>query len=133
MAGDSIHPVAPPGRPLASKGGQGPPDGAGPRPARQDLPAAGPGWPASAPIPAGSGESEPVNQAVEVLNEYVQSVNRDLQFSVDEASGRTVIKVLDAETQEVVRQIPSEEILALARHLREAMETAKGLILEVEA
>jgi flagellar protein FlaG len=42
---------------------------------------------------------------------------RSLSFRVDEASGRTVITVLDATTQEVVRQIPSEEVLALARAL----------------
>jgi flagellar protein FlaG len=42
---------------------------------------------------------------------------RSLIFRVDEASGRTVITVLDATTQEVVRQIPSEEVLVLARAL----------------
>jgi flagellar protein FlaG len=42
---------------------------------------------------------------------------RRLRLQVDELSGRTVITVLDAETNEVVRQIPSPELLAVVRHL----------------
>jgi flagellar protein FlaG len=47
-----------------------------------------------------------------------------LSFRVDESSGRTVITVLDATTREIVRQIPSEEVLALAR----AIETSGALL-----
>lgn len=60
-----------------------------------------------------------LSQAVSEINSYVQTIRRELQFSIDETLGRTVIKVLDADTHEVVRQIPSEEVLALARHLRQ--------------
>jgi flagellar protein FlaG len=60
-----------------------------------------------------------VSEAVSSLNDYVQQVNRTLQFSVDERSGQTIIRVMDAETREVIRQIPPEEVLALARHLGE--------------
>lgn len=60
-----------------------------------------------------------LQQSVIRLNEFVQHLNRELQFSIDETSGRTVIKVIDAETSEVIRQIPSEELLELARHLEE--------------
>jgi flagellar protein FlaG len=51
------------------------------------------------------------------LNDYVQSVQRALEFSVDEQTGATVITVLDAETHEVIRQIPPQEVLAVAREL----------------
>ena len=54
------------------------------------------------------------------LNELMAERERSLRFRVDEASGRTVITVLDATTHEVVRQIPSEELLALARAPRDA-------------
>jgi flagellar protein FlaG len=47
----------------------------------------------------------------------MSETQRSLRFQVDELSGRTVITVLDAETQEVVRQIPSPELLAVMRHL----------------
>jgi flagellar protein FlaG len=62
--------------------------------------------------------------AVRRLNELMAQRQRDLSFHVDEASGRTVITVRDARTSEVVRQIPSEEVLALAR----ALEDARGLL-----
>ena len=59
---------------------------------------------------------------VESLNNYLQTVQRDLQFSVDDASGRTVITVMDSENKEVIRQIPPESVLALADTLREGGE-----------
>lgn len=71
-------------------------------------------------------ESEPrqsdedkIQASVTRLNEYVQNYHRELQFNVDEQSGRTVIKVVDAETDEVIRQIPAEEMLVLAQQLAE--------------
>ncbi len=51
----------------------------------------------------------------EGIAHFVKSVNSNLQFRVDEASGRTVVTVLDGETQEVIRQVPSEELLRMAR------------------
>lgn len=55
--------------------------------------------------------------AVSKLNEYVQNSRRDLHFSLDKDSGRVVVKVVDSETREVIRQIPSEEVIALAQGL----------------
>ena len=64
-------------------------------------------------------EQEKVEQAVEDINDHFQSMGRDLSFYVDEDSGRTIITVIDAETQEIVRQIPPEEVLDLAMHLQD--------------
>jgi flagellar protein FlaG len=58
-----------------------------------------------------------VERAVQRLSELVSETQRSLRFQVDEISGRTVITVLDAETNEVVRQIPPPEFLAVVRHL----------------
>jgi flagellar protein FlaG len=58
-----------------------------------------------------------VERAVRRLTELMSETQRSLRFQVDELSGRTVITVLDAETQEVVRQIPPPEFLAVVRHL----------------
>lgn len=66
---------------------------------------------------AGEASGEALQGAVKRLSDYLQRVRRELQFSVDEASGRTVIRVIDASTEEVIRQIPPEEVLALARYL----------------
>ena len=60
-----------------------------------------------------------VEEIVEGLNEFAQKIERQLEFSVDEYSGRTVIKVIDAVTKEVVRHIPAEEVLAMQRRLDE--------------
>ena len=58
-----------------------------------------------------------ISSAVDNLNQYVQTIRRELEFSIDENSGRTVIKVLDAETKEVIRQIPPEEVVSLSQNL----------------
>ncbi|HKK13628.1 MAG TPA: flagellar protein FlaG [Gammaproteobacteria bacterium] len=85
--------------------------------------------------PAAGGQSLPqagsadVHQAVSRLNDHIQKLNRELQFSVDKASGRTIIKVVDPKTKEVVREIPPKEVLALAR----AIGREGGVLLKVQA
>lgn len=71
-----------------------------------------------------------LEQAIADLSGYIQNVQRNLQFDVDDDSGHTVIRVVDAETDEVIRQIPSEEVLALARHLKGVSEAEQGLFLK---
>jgi len=63
-----------------------------------------------------------VEKAIEDINDHLQSIGRDLSFSVDNDSGRTIIKVMDSETDEVIRQIPSEEVLNLAQYLQDASD-----------
>ena len=65
-----------------------------------------------------------VRQAVNRINEVVQSVQRDLSFNMDEGSGKYVIRVVDTESGELIRQIPTEEVLAIASQLREFQEDA---------
>lgn len=81
-------------------------------------------------LPSGSNQvsAEELQNVVKRLNEHVQMVNRDLQFSVDEQSGRSVIRVVNAETQELVRQIPSEEILRISQYIKEQTDEVSGLI-----
>ena len=64
-------------------------------------------------------EAEPIEDVVSNLNDLVRNLQRELRFSVDTKSGDTIIKVVDRETDEVVRQIPSEEIVALRQRLEE--------------
>ena len=73
-------------------------------------------------------KTQRLENSVSELNAIVQSVQRDLQFSIDEFSGDTVIKVLDTKTDEVIRQIPSEEVLALTRNI----ESLKGVLFSAE-
>lgn len=62
---------------------------------------------------------EHLQKAVVAISEYVQSINRDLEFSVDEETERTVIKVIDSASGKLIRQIPDEVFLELARKLND--------------
>lgn len=77
----------------------------------------------------GKSEEERVKEATERINEFIESVSRDLEFSVDKDTNRTVVKVLARESGEVIRQIPAEEVLKIARMLDEL----KGLIIREKA
>ena len=70
-----------------------------------------------------------LEKAVKDLSRGVQNLQRSLQFSIDESSGRTVIKVVDKNTQEVIRQIPEEQVLELAARL----DKNAGVLLKDEA
>lgn len=63
--------------------------------------------------------NDSIKAAVEELSDFAKASNRQLNFSVDENSDRAVVKVTDAESGEVIRQIPSEEVLKLSERLRD--------------
>lgn len=65
---------------------------------------------------------------VDEMNESVRSADRDIAFQLDDDSGRVVINVTERETGKVIRQIPSEEALALA----EQLEQARSLLFKTE-
>ena len=73
-------------------------------------------------------ETVDLGKVVSDLNNFVQSVRRELEFSIDEHSGHTVITVINAETEEIIRQIPPEEVIALA----EAMQDDRSVLLKVK-
>jgi flagellar protein FlaG len=58
-----------------------------------------------------------VEQAAAVLQEFAQSVRRDINFRVDDGSGQLVVKVTDQQSGNLIRQIPSEEALQIAENL----------------
>ncbi|MCW8957068.1 MAG: flagellar protein FlaG [Gammaproteobacteria bacterium] len=74
-----------------------------------------------------------LTEVVAELNNHVQSIKRDLHFSIDDASGNTVIRVVNSETEELVRQIPSEEVLRISQTIKEQSENLSGLIFEISA
>lgn len=61
-----------------------------------------------------------LDEIADEFNNYVQNVRRELQFSVDDDSGRVIITVIDSESQEVIRQIPPEDISNIRTQLRNA-------------
>ena len=64
-------------------------------------------------------QQEQLDDAVSQLNSYVQTVQRDLQFEVNNDLGQTVVRVVDQQTQEVIRQIPDEVAVRLAEKLQQ--------------
>ncbi|MBH0042946.1 flagellar protein FlaG [Pseudoalteromonas sp. SWXJZ10B] len=64
-------------------------------------------------------EREKLEQMAQQLQDFMGEMNRSLQFKVDEDSGRDVIKVLDKNSGEVIKQYPSEEVLSLVSKLSE--------------
>ncbi len=70
-----------------------------------------------------------LSSAVQKINDFIRIMERDLEFRVDEETARTIVTVRDGETGEIIRQIPSEEVLRLAENLEEA----RGLLVKTEA
>ncbi len=78
----------------------------------------------SLPAARAAAAAQDLERALRTLNESMAAAQRNLSFRVDKGSGRTVITVVDASTHEVIRQIPSEEVLAVSQ----ALEAASGLL-----
>jgi len=60
---------------------------------------------------------EAVAKAAEQIQTFVKEMGRNLDFSIDETTGYNVVKVVNPDTNEVVRQLPSEELLKIARSM----------------
>lgn len=68
-------------------------------------------------------------RAVEEINRTIQVFARDLEFTVDPQTHNTIVKVIDRQTKEVLRQMPSEEALAIAH----ALDKLQGLMIKQKA
>ncbi len=105
-------------------------------PARRVVPDERPS-PPSAPSPVEAASApvsvpapEQVKQAAQMINKAIQTFSSNLEFSVDDAAvGKTVVKVVDKETGDMIRQIPSEEALDIAR----ALDRLQGLLIRRQA
>lgn len=74
-------------------------------------------------------QAQAIREKVASLNDHMQNLNRKLQFSVDELSGETVVKVIDSETDKLIRQVPAQELL----DVKNAINEYRGVILETKA
>jgi flagellar protein FlaG len=75
-----------------------------PEPARQ--------IPAAAPV-----EVRKIESVTKQIDSFLRSMNRSLQFRLDDSSGRMVVSICDSETGEVIRQVPGEDALRIAQSL----------------
>ncbi|MET3130589.1 flagellar protein FlaG [Oxalobacteraceae bacterium GrIS 1.11] len=121
MSIDSIGTAAPP-RPSERDSTPAPVNGAPPAAPVLSRAAVKP----TAPVPT----LDQVTRAVSDLNKSAQANQRNIEFSVDKDSKRTLVKVVDQKTGEVLRQMPSAEALEIAKSLD---EHAKGLLIKQTA
>lgn len=76
-----------------------------------------------------SGRMSSPSARAQIAQEITQADTSTLEFSIDAESDRLVVKIIDSATGELVRQIPMEEMLALAK----ALGRLKGLLLQTKA
>ena len=108
-------------------------------PALQSAPKAGPAadaGPAPAPVQGRFEVNEKqvisrseLEHSIELLNAALQKQNRDIAFSVDQSTGKDVVRVTSSQTGEVIRQLPYEETLQFVRNLEQMV----GLIFDQRA
>lgn len=72
---------------------------------------------------------ERMREVTKHINQTIRELARNIEFSVDEASGATIVRVIDQDTHEVIRQMPSEEALAISKNLDRMM----GLLIRDKA
>ena len=94
-----------------------------PAPAPEIRPAASP--PAEKKEPA----AKEIRQAVEQVRKQVEAkAPNELSFSIDQETGRSVVRIVDRKTGEVLRQIPAQEMLDIAK----SIDKMQGLLLKQE-
>lgn len=77
--------------------------------------------------------SEDLQRAVSEVKDYIQSFRRDLNLNYDDETGLLVIKVIDRDTEEVVRQIPPEEVLSFIHNMLRLADGREGVLLKEKA
>ena len=87
--------------------------------------------PAQAPVAAQAPPpTDDVRKAADQANAALQrTASSDLQFSVEGDNKQVVVRVVDSQTREVIRQIPSEEMVAISK----AMDNLSGLLIQQKA
>ena len=78
---------------------------------------------------AGVPDRETLLQAVDEVQKAIAPVAQNLLFSIDDDTGRTIVKIVDSQTDEVIRQMPSEEVLAISK----AIDKLQGLLIKQQA
>ena len=98
-------------------------------PVAVSVPAPAPDQAAARPVPAEQPSRQEVEQAAGKIKEFLNPSSESLEFSVEHDSGRVLVRVVDAQTKQVIRQMPSEELLAIARGL----DRMQGLLISKKA
>ena len=102
---------------------------------RQSVAGKGQELPSDTPVVVTNIQQEELDAAVKDVSGYVQNISRELNFSVDAELEKTVITVIDEETGDVVRQIPTEDILEMAKNIAQLQDGngSKGILFQGDA
>lgn len=73
---------------------------------------------------------EQLKNVVDDINRTLRQFNRNLEFSIDETTKQNLVKVVDTETGDVIRQFPSKEAIAISRAIEQFQQ---GLLVKQEA
>ncbi|MCS7228948.1 MAG: flagellar protein FlaG [Candidatus Kryptonium sp.] len=68
---------------------------------------------------------EEVEKIIKELNQFIQIFNTKITFEIDKEARKTVLKIVDVETNEIIRQIPPKELLIISKRISELL----GLII----
>lgn len=71
---------------------------------------------------------EQITQTVQEMNDFLHDMKRNLSFSIDDELGKSVIIVKDSDSDEIIRQIPSEELVVL----RKKMDDVAGILFDTK-
>ena len=74
--------------------------------------------------------AEQLRSVVDNINKVLKQNNKNLEFSFDESTNKQVVKLKDSETGDVIRQYPTEDMLAISRAVYQIQQ---GLLLKQEA
>jgi len=91
------------------------------RPAVVTLPKVASEQPKQTAAPARPIEVPKIESVTKQIDSFLRSIGRTINFRVDPSSGEMVVSVLDANTGEVIRQVPGEEALQLAQRIEDSL------------
>ena len=80
----------------------------------------------ASPAPTHALSNEEVERTVDEIRRHIAPVDQNLLFTIDKETGKTIVRLIDSSTKEILRQIPSEELVAIARALGKSSQS--GLI-----
>jgi len=78
-------------------------------------------------------QSVNVSDAMKTISEFINMPVRTVNFTQDDGSEKTVIKIFDSESNELIKQFPSEEILSIAQRiidLQQDISQKTGILLD---
>lgn len=93
-----------------------------------EVAAASPAADAATPAQPSASEAQ-LQGAVNAANDFIKPITNSVEFSLDKDSDKMIVKVMDNATKEVIRQIPSVEMLAIAK----ALDKIQGLLIKQKA